>query len=121
MQCLESVLRVSKARQIVWDAEGDSGEDGEQEVDSKKKDRGKAPASQAAAEGGEQPPAKIIETCVFVSSYPIRGRTCIDPLERANSLVYLMKANPSPQMQYQLAFCFWLLSFDQKIAERINT
>lgn len=76
MQCLESVLRVSKARQIVWDAEGDSGEDGEQEVDSKKKDRGKAPASQAAAEGGEQPPAKIIETCVFVSSYP-NPRACL--------------------------------------------
>lgn len=40
------------------------------------------------------------------------------PLRR---LVQLLRAHPSPQMQYQLAFCFWLLSFDQTIAEQINS
>ncbi|GAA5963528.1 hypothetical protein JCM8115_003399 [Rhodotorula mucilaginosa] len=36
-------------------------------------------------------------------------------------LVNLLRGYSSPQMQYQLAFCFWLLTFDQTIAEEINT
>jgi V-type H+-transporting ATPase subunit H len=32
----------------------------------------------------------------------------------------ILKRNPGPQMSYQVAFCFWLLSFEQNIAEQIN-
>lgn len=35
-------------------------------------------------------------------------------------LVEILKRNPGPQMSYQVAFCFWLLSFEQNIAEQIN-
>ncbi|SCV71423.1 BQ2448_3011 [Microbotryum intermedium] len=31
-----------------------------------------------------------------------------------------LRTNPSAQMQYQLGFCFWLLTFDTPIAEQIN-
>ncbi|GAA5861771.1 hypothetical protein JCM1840_005261 [Sporobolomyces johnsonii] len=69
VQCLESVLRVQKARTAAWATEDDES---------------KAP--------------KVVE-----------------------GLVQLLKSNPSPQMQYQLAFCFWLLTFDTAIAESINS
>ncbi|GAA5950009.1 hypothetical protein JCM3765_004163 [Sporobolomyces pararoseus] len=69
VQCLESVLRVQKARTAAWDTE---------------KEDSKVP--------------KVIE-----------------------GLVQLLKSNPSPQMQYQLGFCFWLLSFDTPVAESINS
>ncbi|GAA6030577.1 hypothetical protein JCM8097_006217 [Rhodosporidiobolus ruineniae] len=69
VQCLESVLRVAKAREVAWSTE--SGE-------------GKGP--------------KVVE-----------------------GLVRLLQASPSPQMQYQLGFCFWLLTFDQTVAEQINS
>lgn len=36
------------------------------------------------------------------------------------SLVEILKSNPGPQMSYQVGFCFWLLTFDQDIAEQIN-
>lgn len=32
----------------------------------------------------------------------------------------ILKSIPGPQMCYQVAFCFWLLSFDQVIAQQIN-
>lgn len=35
-------------------------------------------------------------------------------------LVHILKHSPSPQMSYQVAFCFWLLSFEQDVAEQIN-
>ncbi|KAM0754467.1 ARM repeat-containing protein [Meredithblackwellia eburnea MCA 4105] len=35
-------------------------------------------------------------------------------------LVQLLRSNPSSQMQYQLVFCFWLLTFDEPIAKAIN-
>ncbi|GAA5831556.1 hypothetical protein JCM11251_000747 [Rhodosporidiobolus azoricus] len=70
VQCLESVLRVSKARTAAWGTEDING-------------AAKAP--------------KVIE-----------------------GLAQLLRASPSPQMQYQLGFCFWLLTFDQDIAEQIN-
>ncbi|KIJ27416.1 hypothetical protein M422DRAFT_37773, partial [Sphaerobolus stellatus SS14] len=35
-------------------------------------------------------------------------------------LVEILKTNPSAQTAYQAAFCFWLLTFEQKIAENIN-
>ncbi|KAF7295144.1 V-type proton ATPase subunit H [Mycena indigotica] len=35
-------------------------------------------------------------------------------------LVEILKHNPSPQMSYQVAFCLWLLSFEQNVAEEIN-
>ena len=37
-----------------------------------------------------------------------------------DSLVHLLRASPSPQMQYQLAFCFWLLTFEDRIVAEIN-
>lgn len=35
-------------------------------------------------------------------------------------LVDTIKHKPGPQMCYQIAFCFWLLVFEQEIAEEIN-
>ncbi|GAA5929733.1 H(+)-transporting V1 sector ATPase subunit H [Sporobolomyces koalae] len=69
VQCLESVLRVQKARTAAWETE---------------------------REGSKAP--KVAE-----------------------GLVQLLKSNPSPQMQYQLGFCFWLLTFDTPVAESVNT
>ena len=37
-----------------------------------------------------------------------------------DGLVQLLRSSPSSQMQYQLGFCFWLLTFDQTIAQTIN-
>jgi len=34
--------------------------------------------------------------------------------------VDILKSKPGPQMSYQVSFCFWLLSFDQVIAQQIN-
>ncbi|KWU42070.1 ATPase, V1 complex, subunit H [Rhodotorula sp. JG-1b] len=42
------------------------------------------------------------------------------PPKVVEGLVNLLRGYSSPQMQYQLAFCFWLLTFDQTIAEEIN-
>jgi len=36
------------------------------------------------------------------------------------SLVQLLKASKTPQMQYQICFCIWLLSFEELIASEIN-
>ncbi|KAF7311660.1 V-type proton ATPase subunit H [Mycena kentingensis (nom. inval.)] len=35
-------------------------------------------------------------------------------------LVEILKHRPGPQMSYQAAFCLWLLSFEQDVAEQIN-
>ncbi|KAJ7771798.1 ATPase V1 complex subunit H [Mycena metata] len=35
-------------------------------------------------------------------------------------LVEILKHKPGPQMSYQVAFCIWLLSFEQNVAEEIN-
>ncbi|BGP44113.1 H(+)-transporting V1 sector ATPase subunit H [Rhodotorula kratochvilovae] len=70
VQCLESVLRVSRARSMCW----------------------------GPGEGKEAAAAPMV----------IEG------------LVQLLRTNPSPQMQYQLAFCFWLLTFNETIASEIN-
>lgn len=32
----------------------------------------------------------------------------------------ILKQNPGPQMTYQVAFCFWLLTFEQDIANQID-
>ncbi|KAF8803618.1 ATPase, V1 complex, subunit H [Phlegmacium glaucopus] len=37
-----------------------------------------------------------------------------------SGFVEILKRNPGPQMSYQVAFCIWLLSFEQNIAEQIN-
>ncbi|CAK5264865.1 unnamed protein product [Mycena citricolor] len=34
--------------------------------------------------------------------------------------VEILKHKPGPQMTYQVAFCIWLLSFEQDVAEQIN-
>ena len=34
--------------------------------------------------------------------------------------VEILKHSPGPQMSYQVAFCLWLLSFEQDVAEQIN-
>jgi V-type H+-transporting ATPase subunit H len=35
-------------------------------------------------------------------------------------LVEILKHKPGPQMSYQVAFCIWLLSFEQNVVEDIN-
>ncbi|KAN0128507.1 ATPase V1 complex subunit H [Lactarius tabidus] len=37
-----------------------------------------------------------------------------------SGLVETLKSNNSPQMNYQVGFCFWLLTFEEDIAEQIN-
>ncbi|KAF8977479.1 H(+)-transporting V1 sector ATPase subunit H [Entomortierella lignicola] len=38
-----------------------------------------------------------------------------------DALVKVLKSDPySPQMQYQVIYCFWILTFDKDIAEEIN-
>lgn len=54
----------------------------------------------------------------FRSQVGARGDTA-NPLSNA-SLVHLLRTNPSSQMQYQLGFCFWLLTFDTPIASELN-
>lgn len=41
-------------------------------------------------------------------------------LTAAQRLLEILKQNPGPQMSYQVAFCFWLLTFEQSIAEQID-
>ncbi|KZO92597.1 ATPase V1 complex subunit H [Calocera viscosa TUFC12733] len=36
------------------------------------------------------------------------------------SLVQLLKSSKTPQMQYQICFCIWLLSFEPRVAAEIN-
>ncbi|KAG6854987.1 hypothetical protein C0991_009810 [Blastosporella zonata] len=35
-------------------------------------------------------------------------------------LIEILKHKPGPQMSYQVAFCFWLLSFEQNVAEQLD-
>ncbi|KPV72809.1 uncharacterized protein RHOBADRAFT_17772 [Rhodotorula graminis WP1] len=70
VQCLESVLRVSRARTMCWG--------------------------------------------------PTEGKDAVAAPKVIEGLVHLLRASPSPQMQYQLAFCFWLLTFEDRIAAEIN-
>jgi hypothetical protein len=37
-----------------------------------------------------------------------------------NRLVEILKHKPGAQMNYQVGFCLWLLSFEQLVAEEIN-
>ncbi|KAH9997541.1 ATPase V1 complex subunit H [Russula vinacea] len=37
-----------------------------------------------------------------------------------SGLVDILKSNQNPQMNYQVGFCFWLLTFETEIAEQIN-
>ncbi|KAH9043410.1 ATPase V1 complex subunit H [Lactarius pseudohatsudake] len=37
-----------------------------------------------------------------------------------SGLVEVLKSNQNPQMNYQVGFCFWLLTFEADIAEQIN-
>ncbi|KIY66259.1 ATPase V1 complex subunit H [Cylindrobasidium torrendii FP15055 ss-10] len=37
-----------------------------------------------------------------------------------NGFLEILRHNPSSQMSYQVAFCIWLLSFEQNIAEQID-
>lgn len=32
----------------------------------------------------------------------------------------ILESNPSPQMCYQVGFCFWLMTFETEVAEQIN-
>ncbi|KAG5718677.1 V-type proton ATPase subunit H [Termitomyces sp. T112] len=34
--------------------------------------------------------------------------------------IEILKQKPGPQMSYQVAFCFWLLSFEQNVAEELD-
>lgn len=44
----------------------------------------------------------------------------LDYLLISRRLVEILKHKPGPQMSYQIAFCIWLLSFEQNVAEDIN-
>ncbi|KAI0048224.1 ATPase V1 complex subunit H [Auriscalpium vulgare] len=35
-------------------------------------------------------------------------------------LLEILRSKPGPQMSYQVGFCFWLLTFEQEVAEQIN-
>lgn len=48
------------------------------------------------------------------------GKTASIPTNCLSSLVDIIKHGPGPQMCYQIAFCFWLLTFEQEIAQEIN-
>jgi len=37
-----------------------------------------------------------------------------------SGLVDILKSNHNPQMNYQVGFCFWLMTFETEIAEEIN-
>ncbi|THH31773.1 hypothetical protein EUX98_g2445 [Antrodiella citrinella] len=37
-----------------------------------------------------------------------------------SGLVEILKQNAGPQMSYQVAFCFWLLTFEGEVSEQIN-
>ncbi|EIW85361.1 ATPase V1 complex subunit H [Coniophora puteana RWD-64-598 SS2] len=37
-----------------------------------------------------------------------------------SGLVDILRHRPTPQMSYQVAFCFWLLSFEQVVSEQVN-
>ncbi|KAF8494498.1 ATPase, V1 complex, subunit H [Gautieria morchelliformis] len=37
-----------------------------------------------------------------------------------SGLVDILKSNPGPQMSYQVGFCFWLITFEPRVAENIN-
>jgi V-type H+-transporting ATPase subunit H len=47
-------------------------------------------------------------------------RRDVGNLTRCFRLVNILKYNNNPQMNYQVGFCFWLLTFETEIAEQIN-
>lgn len=49
-------------------------------------------------------------------SIPYSLLNCIS----SSSLVEILKHRPSPQMSYQVGFCLWLLSFEQRVSEQID-
>jgi len=56
----------------------------------------------------------IITGCVF------RMSSQLPDSHPMLSFVGILGQHPGPQMSYQVAFCIWLLSFEQNIAEQIN-
>ncbi|KAL0071655.1 H(+)-transporting V1 sector ATPase subunit H [Marasmius tenuissimus] len=44
----------------------------------------------------------------------------IPSIIKGYNLFDILKRKPGPQMSYQVAFCLWLLSFEQNVAEEIN-
>ncbi|KAH8833511.1 armadillo-type protein [Flagelloscypha sp. PMI_526] len=40
--------------------------------------------------------------------------------EIISGFMKILSSQPGPQMSYQVAFCIWLLSFEQEVAEQIN-
>ncbi|KZV94044.1 ATPase, V1 complex, subunit H [Exidia glandulosa HHB12029] len=87
-------------------------------------------------------PAHILEPFVTLLSTLVQGTTnprdvavqCLEallPRPEVRSAVWskpaivqgfidILKTQPSPQMCYQVGFCFWLLSFDDAVATEIN-
>ena len=42
-------------------------------------------------------------------------------LHAMDALVKILKTeSPTPQMQYQVIYCFWILTFDTEIAQELN-
>lgn len=61
--------------------------------------------------------ASLVGGCVRLAGRDSKGD--------ANSLAFgrlvdILKHNASPQMSYQVGFCFWLLTFEQEVAEQIQ-
>ncbi|CAG8625297.1 3055_t:CDS:10 [Paraglomus brasilianum] len=62
---------------------------------------------------------QMLESILRVPDYRFQFWESLDSVD---ALVYLLKSkNPTPQMQYQIIFCFWLLTFEKKIASEFNT
>jgi V-type H+-transporting ATPase subunit H len=67
----------------------------------------------------------VVDLAVQVLESVLRQRT-VRPIywnspHAMDALVKILKtAAPTPQMQYQVIYCFWILTFDTEIAQDLN-
>ncbi|KAF9275409.1 H(+)-transporting V1 sector ATPase subunit H, partial [Mortierella alpina] len=67
----------------------------------------------------------VVDLAVQVLESVLRQRT-VRPVywhtpQAIDALVRILKIDsPSPQMQYQVIYCFWILTFDTEIAQELN-
>ncbi|CAG8782404.1 13233_t:CDS:2, partial [Acaulospora morrowiae] len=69
--------------------------------------------------------ASIYDLAVQILESVLRVPSCRlqfwNSVQGVDALVNILKTkNPSPQMQYQIIFCFWLLTFEKDIAAQFN-
>ncbi|RIA94860.1 armadillo-type protein [Glomus cerebriforme] len=61
---------------------------------------------------------QILDSTLRVPSYRLK---LWEVSQAVDTLVNLLKVrNPTPQMQYQIIFCFWLLTFEREISMEFN-